>query len=123
MGIFDTFFGKKEESNKKLKWNQLTASNQLDTIVENSKILTQVIFKHSTRCGISSSVLKRFENQFDTSKEVELYFLDLISYRDISSEIATRFDVVHQSPQMLIVKNGVVETYASHYDILELDAF
>ncbi len=123
MGIFDTFFGKKEESNKKLKWNQLTASNQLDTIIENSKILTQVIFKHSTRCGISSSVLKRFENQFDTSKEVDLYFLDLISHRDISSEIATRFDVVHQSPQLLIVKNGVVEAYASHYDILELDAF
>ena len=107
-----------EESS--LNWIQLTDESQLDEIAKNSNTSTILIFKHSTRCGISKSVLRKFEKQLDTSIDTELYFLDLINHRDISNEIAKRFDIVHQSPQLLVIKNGVVVEHDSHYDILNM---
>jgi bacillithiol system protein YtxJ len=62
-------------------------------------------------------VLKQFENTFIGSDDVELYFLDLIEYRLISNEIASRFNVIHQSPQMIVLKNGVAIYNASHESI------
>ncbi|MCF6349108.1 MAG: bacillithiol system redox-active protein YtxJ [Flavobacteriaceae bacterium] len=104
-----------------IDWIQLTDTSQLDIIIENSKVKTQAIFKHSTRCGISSSALRKFEKQFDTSNLTELHYLDLLNQRAISNEIAQRFNVIHQSPQLLIIKNGVVEAHDSHYGILDMD--
>jgi len=63
-----------------------------------------ILFKHSTRCSISRMALKQFENEFDIENEVEAYFLDLLEHRDISNEIASRYDVYHQSPQLLLIK-------------------
>lgn len=121
MNFFESIFGKKSNDTSNLEWNILSDISQLDTILENSIIKTQVIFKHSTRCGISSSVLKRFERQFDSSNPVELHFLDLFQHRDISNEIAHRFNVEHQSPQILIIKNRKMVYDASHYDIVGID--
>jgi bacillithiol system protein YtxJ len=75
------------------------------------------IFKHSTRCSISRMALKQFENEFDMEGIVTPYFLDLINHRDISNEIATRFEVYHQSPQLLLIKEGKSIYDASHSDI------
>jgi bacillithiol system protein YtxJ len=61
--------------------------------------------------------LKNFENEFDTTSEIEIYYLDLLNYRAISNEIATRFGVVHQSPQVVLIKNGVSVYNASHENI------
>lgn len=121
MSFLDNIFGKKPIETSNLDWNHLSDVSQLDIIVENSNTKTQAIFKHSTRCGISRSVLRKFEQQFDSSSSVELYFLDLLNHRDISNEIAHRFNVIHQSPQLLVIKNEVVEAHDSHYDILEVD--
>jgi bacillithiol system protein YtxJ len=79
------------------------------------------IFKHSTRCSISRMALKQFENEFDLEGSVMPYFLDLINYRDISNEIATRFEVYHQSPQLLLIKEGKSIYDASHSDIDALE--
>jgi bacillithiol system protein YtxJ len=76
-----------------------------------------IIFKHSTRCSISRMALKQFENEFDLEGRVTPYFLDLLNHRDISNEIATRFDVYHQSPQLLLIKEGKSICDASHSDI------
>jgi bacillithiol system protein YtxJ len=103
-----------------LDWIQLIDATQLDKIVKNSNTNTTVIFKHSTRCGISRSVLRKFEKQLDTSINIELYFLDLLKYRELSNEIAHRFNVIHQSPQLLIIKDGKVVEHDSHYDILKI---
>ena len=63
-------------------------------------------------------VIKRFENMFDESmSNVKVYYLDLLNYRDISNEIAVSFEVIHQSPQLLIIKNEVSVFNASHQDI------
>ncbi|RZJ30432.1 MAG: bacillithiol system redox-active protein YtxJ, partial [Flavobacterium sp.] len=76
------------------------------------------IFKHSTRCGISRMVLKNFESNYSLSDdEIEPYFLDLLSHRGVSNEIAGRFNVVHQSPQLILLRNGECHYTASHSDI------
>lgn len=125
MSLFKNLFGsndaeksKEEKVEKSVPWKQLTNIDQLTTIKEKSHQKMQVIFKHSTRCGISRMVLRNFEAQFDTSTEqVDLYYLDLLNYRAISSEISAIFQVYHESPQLIIIKNGTTVYHASHSDI------
>ena len=95
----------------------MTAISQLDEIVENSNNKTIVIFKHSTRCSISRFALKQFENEYNLEDKVDLYFLDLLNYREVSNEITNRFQVEHQSPQLILIKSGVAVYDASHSDI------
>ena len=121
MGIFSNLFeSNKESTNKnKFNWIPLIETIQLKEIIEISKIKLVVIFKHSTRCGISSGVLSRFEKATDSEIEtVAFYYLDLIKYRDKSNEIAQLFNVHHQSPQVILIKNGSVVAHNSHYDII-----
>ena len=123
MGILKSLFGSSEEKKSKhpvIAWNTLTESNQLDTIITNSNTKYQAIFKHSTRCGVSSGVLRQFERQEDDGS-IDFHFLDLLSYRTISGEIATKFGVMHQSPQLIVLKKGNVAAHASHYDIMSIN--
>ncbi len=100
----------------------LNSIEHLKEIEAKSATKTQVIFKHSTRCGISRMVLSQFEKDFDTSStNLDLHFLDLLNHRDISNAIAERFNVVHESPQLLIIKNGIAVSNASHGSINDLD--
>jgi len=123
MSFLKNVFGSSDEEkpNNKMEWNLLTAMNQLDLIVSMSEEKAVLIFKHSTRCSISRFALKQFENEFNLEEKIEPYFLDLLNYRDISNEIAFRFNVQHQSPQVLLIKNGVVVYDASHSDIVVED--
>ena len=89
----------------------------MNEIIELSNEKPVAIFKHSTRCSVSRMALKQFENEFNSPDSVETYFLDLIAYRDVSNEIATRFQVVHQSPQLVLIKEGKSVYNASHSDI------
>ena len=117
MSLLNKLFGGSSEpkEGKILPWIALTSLEQLVTITENSKTKIQVIFKHSTRCGISRMVIKQFEKAYDLSENnLDLYYLDLLNYRDVSNEIAIKFEVMHQSPQLLVVKNGVVVAHDSH---------
>jgi bacillithiol system protein YtxJ len=76
-----------------------------------------IIFKHSTRCSISRMALKQFEREFDLNDTVDAYFLDLIAHRDISNEIASTFNVYHESPQLILIRNGKAVYDVSHSDI------
>jgi len=99
-------------------WHVLGKMDQLDEIVEESKSKPVAIFKHSTRCGISRGVLKLFEKNYKlTDAQLKLYYLDLLQNRDISNEIAARFKVHHESPQMIVIKNGAVVHHDSHHSI------
>ena len=121
MGILKSLFGSNDASKpeKKLPWIALTTEQQLNDIIENSNSKHQAIFKHSTRCGISSGVLRQFERQEDTG-EVDFYYLDLLSFRSLSEEIASKFGVLHQSPQLIVIKDGAVVAHGSHYDIMSV---
>ena len=126
MGIFDKVFGGKNEKQPKpekksyLNWIPLTSVEQLEEIKEQSKTEAIFIFKHSTRCGISSMVIKRFVDLFqEEHQQLKVYYLDLLNYRTISDEVGYNFQVMHQSPQLLVIKNGVSVYNASHYDITQ----
>jgi bacillithiol system protein YtxJ len=117
MSIFNTFFGSSEQGDtpSKISWIPLTDLGQLNEISQLSNEKPVVVFKHSTRCNISRMALKQFENEYDLSdNEVTTYFLDLIAFRDISNEIASRFNVVHQSPQLLLIVGGKSVYDVSH---------
>ncbi len=120
MSMFSTIFGNSEEQDKlnsKINWIPLQHLGQLDEMVAFSNAKPAVIFKHSTRCSVSRFALKQFENEFDLEDDVDVYFLDLLEYRDISNEIASRFGVYHQSPQLLLIKEGKSVYDVSHSDI------
>lgn len=120
MTLFTSIFGDSENKNNnvsKINWIPLTDLGQLNEIMELSHQQPVAIFKHSTRCSISRMALKQFENEFDLEGSVTPYYLDLLNHRDISNEIATRFDVYHQSPQLLLIKEGKSIYDASHSDI------
>lgn len=116
MSIFNSIFGTSENTANpsKINWVSLSDLGQLNEISQLSNKKPVVIFKHSTRCSISRMALKNFEKEFDLSDQVTPYFLDLITFRDISNEIASRFDVVHQSPQLILIVGGKSVYDVSH---------
>lgn len=117
MGLFDNFLksADKQENNMKINWVTLNDETQLSAIIKISSDKPVLIFKHSTRCGISRMALKNFEGNYDIPEtEMDLYFLDLLNYRALSQDISTQFNVMHQSPQVLVIKNGQVIYHDSH---------
>lgn len=121
MSIFGKLFGdsdSKDNPSSNIDWKELTDLKQLDDVVSESADVPVIIFKHSTRCSISRMALKNFEREYGIDADkAKPYFLDLLEHRDISNEIASRFDVTHQSPQLLLIKNGAAVYHTSHSDI------
>ena len=108
-------FAKKEK--KDINWIPLTAVSTLDEIDQKSKERPALIFKHSTRCSISSMVINNFERSFEEDAAFDIYYLDLIAFRDVSNEIEARYGVMHQSPQIVLISNGKSVLDASHTGI------
>lgn len=125
MGFIKKIFGstepKKIKEDKILPWKPLTTVEQLDIIETLSKGKTQLIFKHSTRCGISKMVMNQFVAAYNIDINADLYYLDLLNFRDVSNEAGYKFQVLHQSPQLLVIKNGIAVAHASHGAINEMD--
>lgn len=100
-------------------WNILSTIDQLAEIEKNSFEKPQLLFKHSTRCPISEMVQNRLKREEDRLAAIaDLYYLDLIRYREVSNEIATRYGVEHESPQVIVLANGKAVYHASHHMIL-----
>lgn len=96
-------------------WNILTTEEQLDKAIALSEEKPVVLFKHSIRCGTSLHAKHKLESEWSNLKdEIEFYYLDLLQYRNISNKIAHELNVIHQSPQIILVKNGRVVFSASH---------
>ena len=99
-----------------MQWKNITDINQINDIKDQKGY--SLIFKHSTRCSVSMMAKRRFEMDWEVIPEdTNLYFLDLISFRPISAEIAEKFQVHHESPQILVIKDGDCILDASHGDI------
>ncbi len=98
---------------------ELNTQNQIIEINDLSASKPIIIFKHSTRCSISSAALNRFEKVYanENAAEMPVYYLDLIKFRDISNLIAQHYQVEHQSPQTLLIQNGKCTHHASHFEI------
>ena len=98
-------------------WLNLESIDQLDKIVDSSTGKPSIIFKHSTSCPISSIAKLRLDDHWDIKDEVDLYYLDLIKHRNVSNQIAEKFEIVHESPQLLVIKDGRCVYDVSHMDI------
>lgn len=100
-----------------MEFIELREKTQLINIFEDSNSLPMgaLVFKHSTRCSISRMVLDRFKREWNVPAEkMPVYYLDLIRYRNLSNEISEKFEVVHESPQVLVIKGGRCIYNASH---------
>jgi len=112
---FDSSF---MQSKIKHEWLILNDINQLEKIATSSESKPVIIYKHSTRCGVSTAAKKRLEKGWGQLKsKFDLYYLDIFMYRDISDQIAILYNVKHESPQILIIYKGKVIYHTSHYDI------
>lgn len=101
-----------------MNWHHLTSIEEVDVLIDRSRVTPCLILKHSTRCPISSMAKNRLEMTWDEDNDgVETYFLDLIRYRDVSDYIASVFAVQHESPQALLIKNGDCIRSSSHLNI------
>ncbi len=99
-----------------MNWINLNTIDQLDSIAEQSFQKPQIILKHSTTCSISRMALARLERSTPLAAG-DFYYLDLLQYRPISNLIAEKFSVHHESPQILVIKNGECTYTESHYGI------
>ena len=102
-----------------MNWNKLNSTETLKKINELSEETTVLIFKHSTRCSISSMALDRLERNWKESetKNIKPYYLDLIAHRDLSNRISEMYHIPHESPQALLISKGKCIYDASHSDI------
>lgn len=112
MGIF----GFKKDTSA-LQWNDLNTIAQLSELEKESFDIPVLILKHSTRCSISGMAKNRLELYWDKEVALKPYYLDLLSHRDVSDEIANRYHIMHQSPQVILLKNGAPVFNASHNEI------
>ncbi len=96
-----------------MNWIPLKSEDEVFEIIEKSRSKAQVIFKHSTRCSISSMAKSRLERSI-VPDNTDFYFLDLIAHRNISTKVADEFNVFHESPQILLIKNGECVYDESH---------
>ncbi|MBD2702650.1 bacillithiol system redox-active protein YtxJ [Spirosoma sp. BT702] len=100
-----------------MNWNKLTNDTQLDVIKEESAEQPILIFKHSTSCSISAMALSRMERNWSDQLGVKPYYLDLLANRRASNNVANEFGVHHESPQVLLIRNGECVYDASHMAI------
>jgi bacillithiol system protein YtxJ len=119
MGLFDIFKTKGNTPIQQLNWYTIRSANQLTELDRLSKNKLMVIFKHSTSCPISKMAFKRFQKEadFDT-EQVDLFYVGVIDDREVSNAIASHYGVMHQSPQLIIIKEGDVIHHASHSAIV-----
>jgi bacillithiol system protein YtxJ len=120
MGFLDKIFGgnapeEKNENKVEAKFYTLDNIKLLDEVDTISKTKPVVLFKHSTRCSISRFALKRFDAEYNyTDDQIDWYLLDLLNHRDISNEMAHRYKVEHQSPQIIVIRNGKAVFSSTH---------
>ena len=117
MGFLDQF-RKTKNSDIHENWKIITSELQLQAAVDESFEKAVVLFKHSVSCGISAGVKYGLEKDWDfKTDELSFYYLDLLSFRSISNKMADDLQVTHQSPQVIMLKDGMVTYHTSHHNI------
>jgi len=112
MGLFT------KDKEGRINWKELESEAQLTEFLELSKSKPIAIFKHSTRCSLSSMVKSRLERGWNINdNDLDMYYLDLLNNRNVSNKIASIFNVEHQSPQLIVLHQGKVLYHASHGEI------
>ena len=100
-----------------MNWKHLTELNQLGWLIEESNSNPILIFKHSKSCSISRAALNKLERNWNLDIDSRAYLLDLLAFRNVSNAIEEKFNVQHESPQVLIISQGKSVYDSSHFDI------
>lgn len=102
-----------------MNWTHLTEPEQVDAAIAAAQGKTVAFFKHSTRCSISKMSLLFLEDDWSDPQGLvsDWYFVDLIAHRPVSNRIAEALKEQHESPQLLLVRNGECIYEASHDEI------
>ena len=101
-----------------MNWKNLNSIEEVDLALQESFNKPILFFKHSTRCGISASAQHTLNSNWDLNDDdITAYHLDLLTYRNVSNYIAEKLDVLHQSPQAIVVKNGEAVYSVTHHAI------
>ena len=116
MGFLNSIFSTQEKL--PTSWIPLEDLSMIDTLIKDSFNKTVVIYKHSTTCGLSQMKKSKMEEDWDFSPDdMDFYYLDLLRKRPISNDIESRFKVLHESPQLLMIKDGKVVFHTSHHKV------
>jgi bacillithiol system protein YtxJ len=100
------------------QWKNITSDEDVRRLIEKSNELPQIIFKDSVTCGISAYAKSRLVDGYDVIEgNAEFNYLDLLAYRSVSNFIAEHLGVFHQSPQIIVLKNGAVTYSVTHHAI------
>lgn len=102
-----------------MEWNNLTDASQLDELDGMSAIMPVLVYKHSARCNICNAVMNRLERSWsrEDSERLRPHFVDVLRNREVSTAIAERYGITHESPQALVIRNGRCIYSSSHMDI------
>jgi bacillithiol system protein YtxJ len=118
MGLFSRKPAASKPKKEQLPWVRLESIDQLNQIIQTTHDKPVLLFKHSTRCGVSTMALNSFENTWSSGTDLaNIYILDLLNHRDVSNEIAVLTGIVHQSPQVIVLKGSEIVYDASHSSI------
>jgi len=117
MGFLDNLRNS-QKNNLHSNWKTLDSEAQLKEVIKGSHERPVMLFKHSTTCGISAGAKHRLESEWNIDPaKMDFYYLDLLSFRSVSNLIAEKLNVIHQSPQIILVKDGVAVFNTSHHAI------
>lgn len=75
------------------------------------------IFKHSTTCPISAYAKQQVDSYLKKDDHLPVYMVTVQTERPLSNEIAQFFQIKHESPQMLVLKEGTVQIVLNHHQI------
>lgn len=100
-------------------WKEIQTKEQIDQLVQHSHQQPVLIYKHSTRCSLSTMAKNNMESGFSLLKDhnIDVHYLDLIRFRDVSDYIESHLGVRHESPQVILLQNGEVVQHESHMRI------
>jgi bacillithiol system protein YtxJ len=91
---------------------RITDTTALEDLVQRSKQRPVVIFKHSLTCPISASALEQM-NRY----QGEIALVEVQRAPSLSNEIEQRLGLRHESPQIIVLRNGQIVWDASHFKI------
>jgi len=102
-----------------MEWYKITDSGDIDQVVNDSFAQPVLVYKHSPICGLSSNALQKLEKGWNAleAKKLKPYFVDVVAQRPLSQGIAQRFKIMHQSPQVLLIRDGICVYDIAHFEI------
>jgi len=110
---------RREEDAKLAEWREITSIEEWDKVMSDSASRQVIVLKHSTRCPVSASALEEYEAYLadKPNPDTDYYLVKVIESRPVSNKIAEDLGVVHQSPQMILVKDGKAVWNTSHWSV------